>query len=532
MNQLNWMRQTTLKAALAAALGLSVLPWNAQAALEKEYNLTETDSQIIKFDKGLKRALIANPELASVKVLSNNELLLTGKGAGRTQLIVTYRDTPDVDHQVVLNVAPDQSRREEIESTLTKLLKDLNPQGTVAFELKNIWINSESAVRREVDEIGTQIDNDAAVKTSKRQDKEVLQSEEVAGSNQAQPLAGNYMVLLSGEVPNKAQKKRIQSVVSALGLSVVNMIKVTGPQQVKLSVRIAEVVKGNPFKSGLSVRNKSDRFGLFAPGNLTDGGFVLNMEQYLDSLGGASKVEASLPVPQQEAFQLGFHLAGNDLFGILSVLEGNQLARILAKPELIVQSGETAEFLVGGEVPIPVSQGSDGISIEFKEYGVRLRFSPVITESGAIQLTVAPEVSSFEEVNSVSVSGGTIPSFRSRRANTTITLESGQGFIIGGLIQDSLNTSVNKIPLLGDIPILGALFRSTTYEKDQSELAILVTPTFVEPIEAGTTVSLPGERMVRPSAAEGFFEGKLVDMLPPGQSALPESLVSIGLEKP
>jgi pilus assembly protein CpaC len=141
MNQLNWMRQTTLKAALAAALGLSVLPWNAQAALEKEYNLTETDSQIIKFDKGLKRALIANPELASVKVLSNNELLLTGKGAGRTQLIVTYRDTPDIDHQVVLNVAPDQSRREEIETTLTKLLKDLNPQGTVAFELKNMSIH-------------------------------------------------------------------------------------------------------------------------------------------------------------------------------------------------------------------------------------------------------------------------------------------------------------------------------------------------------------------------------------------------------
>ncbi|WP_246261913.1 type II and III secretion system protein family protein [Thiomicrorhabdus cannonii] len=558
MNQLNWMRQTTLKAALVAALGMSVLPWNAQAALEKEYNLTETDSQIIKFDKGLKRALIANPELASVKVLSNNELLLTGKGAGRTQLIVTYRDTPDIDHQVVLNVAPDQSRREEIETTLTKLLKDLNPQGTVAFELKNIWINSESAVRREVDEIGTQIDNDAALKTSKRQDKEVLQSEEVAGSNQAQPLAGNYMVLLSGEVSNKAQKKRIQSVVSALGLSVVNMIKVTGPQQVKLSVRVAEVVKGNPFRSGTAFRDKRDYFGLFPPGNLgTTANFLLNVDKVLGgnfqgNMTGDVHVEqrngngdviyraqtevkspqASIAFPHADGFQIGLNPRDSDIFGVLSILEGNNLARVLAKPELIVQAGETAEFLVGGEVPIPVAQDNNSVTVEYKEFGVRLKFSPVITEDGYIQMTVAPEISNIDESAGSQYGSVIVPGFRSRRAKTTVTLEAGQSFVIGGLIQDNLRSSVSKIPLLGDIPILGALFRSTSYEKDQSELAILVTPEFVKPIDKDAKVSLPGERLARPSASDGFWFGKVAEILPEGQSALPESLVSVGLEKP
>ncbi|MEA3404845.1 MAG: pilus assembly protein N-terminal domain-containing protein, partial [Pseudomonadota bacterium] len=234
-----WIKKT----ALVTGVGLSLMltSMSSQAELAKVYNLTETDSQIIKFDKGLKRAMIANPELATVKVLSKKELLITGKGAGRTQLIVTYRDTPNVDHQVVLNVSPDQSRRDEIESTLAQLLANLNPQGTVKFQLKNIWVNSESSVRREVDQIGNQVDGDAMQKASKRKDKDVLQSESSVGSLGAQPLAGNYMVLLSGDVPNKAQKKRIHSVISALGLSVVNMINVTGPQQIKLSVRVAEV---------------------------------------------------------------------------------------------------------------------------------------------------------------------------------------------------------------------------------------------------------------------------------------------------
>ncbi len=514
---------------IASGLGLLCImaPMSAFAELAKSYDLTETDSQIIKFDNNLRRALIANPDLATVKVLSKNELLITGKSAGRTQLILTYRDTPNKDHTVVLNVAPDQSRREEINSTLVELLKELDPQGMVNFQLKNIWVAPNSSIRREVDNIGNQMDGDAAIASSNKQDKAVLQAEGHSGSANIQPLAGNYMVILSGEVRNKARKKRIQSVLSTLGLSVVNMIKVTGPQQIKLSVRVAEVVKGNPFRSGFAARDKKDQYGIFPPGNLgTTASFLLNVENVV---AGSSR-EMSFPHP--DGFQLGINPFGSDLFGVLSILEGNQLARVLAKPELVVQAGETAEFLVGGEIPVPASQGANGISVTFKTYGVILKFSPIITESGKIQMTVAPEISNVDEATGTQSGTIVVPGFRSRKASTTVTLASGQSFVIGGLIQDNFQSSVNKIPLLGDIPILGALFRSTSYEKDQSELAILVTPSFVQPISKDTKVTLPGENIQRPSAAQGFFMGKLAELLPEGQSALPESSVKYGLEKP
>ncbi|WP_040727341.1 type II and III secretion system protein family protein [Thiomicrorhabdus sp. Kp2] len=521
--------QGLTRTAVISAFSLAVLamPASVSAALAKVYNLTETDSTIIKFDKALKRAMIANPELATAKVLNSRELLVTGKGAGRTQLIVTYREQPNIDHQVVLNVSPDQSRREEITSTLQTLLTDLNPQGTVTFDLKNIWVNSEGAVRREVDEIGNQIDGESTQKTEKRKDKEVLQSESASGEIGAQPLAGNYMVLLRGTVPNKAQKKRIHSVVSALGLSVVNMINVTGPQQIKLSVRVAEVVKGNPFRSGFGVRDKKDQFGIFPPGNLgTTANFLLNVRHV------AEGTPASMSFPHSDGFQIGVNSTGGDLFGVLSILEGNNLARVLAKPELIVQSGETADFLVGGEVPIPVAQEENTITIEYKEFGVRLRFSPIVTESGQIQMTVAPEVSNIDTSAGYKLGSIEVPGFRSRKTSTTITMSAGQSFVIGGLIQDNLRSSVSRIPLLSEIPVIGTLFRSTSYEKDQSELAILVTPTFVEPIEKGAKITLPGENMTRPSVADGFWHGKLAKLLPEGQSALPELSVKVGLETP
>ncbi|WEJ62572.1 type II and III secretion system protein family protein [Thiomicrorhabdus lithotrophica] len=522
-------KQGLTRKAFIGAFSLAVLamPSSVYAVLAKVYNLTETDSTIIKFDKALKRALIANPELATAKVLNSRELLITGKGAGRTQLIVTYRDKPNTDHQVVLNVSPDQSRREEITSTLKTLLADLNPQGTVKFDLKNIWVNSEGAVRRQIDEIGNQIDGEGTAKTEKRKDKQILQTETASGELEIQPLAGNYMVLLKGTVPNKAQKKRIHSVVSALGLSVVNMINITGPQQIKLSVRVAEVVKGNPFRSGIALRDKKDQFGIFPPGNLgTTASFLLNVDQV------AAGTAASMSFPHSDGFQIGVNPTGGDLFGVLSILEGNNLARVLAKPELIVQSGETADFLVGGEVPIPVAQNENTITIEYKEFGIRLRFSPIITESGQIQMTVAPEVSNIDATAGYQLGTIQVPGFRSRKTNTTITMAAGQSFVIGGLIQDNLRSSVSRVPFLSEIPIIGTLFRSTSYEKDQSELAILVTPTFVEPIEKGAKITLPGENLVRASISDGFWNGKIAELLPEGQSALPELSVKIGLETP
>ncbi|GAB6035349.1 type II and III secretion system protein family protein [Galenea microaerophila] len=503
--------------------GLSL---GAMATVEQKYDIMQTESKILKFDLPIKRALIANPDLAIVKVLNAKELLVSGKQAGRTELIIWYRNHPDVAKHIVINILPDQARFDEINNTLAHLMQQLDPEGTVKYELRSIWVNPESSVRREVDNIGNQIDGDATLSAAQRHDTQVLQKEQNAGSFGGHSQAGNYLVLLSGTVPNKARKKRIQSVISALGLSVVNIIKVTGPQQIRLSVRVAEVVKGNPFRAGIALRDKRDQYGIFPPGNLgTNTNFLLNVAKV------AAGTQASIALPYADGFQIGINPFESSLYGVLSLLEGKNLARILAKPELTVQSGETADFLVGGELPIPVSQGNGAVSLSYKEFGIRLRFSPIVTESGEIQMTVAPEVSNIDESAGVQTGAVMVPGFRSRKASTTITLKPGQSFVIGGLLQDNLRSQINKIPFLGDIPILGALFRSTSYEKDQTELAILVTPEFVNPIKKNQKVKLPGEDLERPSDLNGFVWGDTAVKLENGKSVLPKHLIETGLEK-
>lgn len=515
------MKTIMQKIVLASVLSAVSFPlWSAP---ESAYHFMSTESRIIKFDHAIKRALVANPDLASVKVLNNRELLVSGRQAGKTELIIWYQRSPnEVGRHVVLNIAPDASRREEIEQTVAELIQALDPDGKVTFSLKNIWIESNSSVRRELDNIGNQLDNDADMKQKVSNDLDILQDTQKAGSLAIKPIAGNYMVLLHGEVANKARKKRIQSVISALGLSVVNLIQVTGNSQIKLSVRVAEVVKGNPFKSGIAVRDKQDRFGLFPPGNLGT--------QALFSLNNTPGDSAGISFPHPDGFQIGFNPEEGSIFGVLSILEGHNLARVLAKPELVVQSGETASFLVGGEVPIPVAQNENTITVSYKEFGVRLRFSPIVTEDGQIQLTVEPEVSNIDESAGSQNASIVVPGFRSRKASTTITLKPGQSFIIGGLLQDNISSQIKQIPLLGDIPILGALFRSTSYEHDKSELAIMVTPDFVTPMSADTQVILPGENLKRTSDMEAFFLGKVADVLPDGESALPKSTTQYGLE--
>ncbi|MBN2607366.1 type II and III secretion system protein family protein [Hydrogenovibrio sp. JE_KL2] len=516
MKALNKLLSNTLSMLLLSMLSFPLL------AAEKSYSLMATESIIVKFDSPIKRALIANPDLANLKVLNAKELLVSGKQAGRTEVIVWYQNTPNQGHNIVLNISPDASRRAEISKTVNELISQLDPDKTVSFELKNIWIDSTSSVRRELDNLGNQIDDDATLKVKAGENKDILQQTQKAGQLSIRPIAGNYMVLLKGTVPHKARKKRIQAVISSLGLSVVNMIKVVGKDQVKLSVRVAEVTKGNPFRSGMAIRDKKDRFGIFPPGNLGT--------QALFSLNNSPSNDAKIAFPQPDGFQLGFNPRNGSIFGVLSILEGHNLARVLAKPELVVQSGETASFLVGGEVPIPTAQSQDTITVTYKEYGIRLRFSPIITEDGNIQLTVAPEVSNIDESAGAQTGNVIVPGFKSRKANTTITLAPGQSFIIGGLLSDNLRSQVNKVPILGDIPILGTLFRSTSYEEDKSELAILVTPTLVDPIGAGRKIVLPGENVTRASDFDGFFLGKVAKVLPEGESALPKSMVKIGLE--
>ena len=480
-------------------------------------DLTLDNSVLYKLPGKIERLMLSNPSVATVKTLSAQEIVFTAKQLGQTDVFVRFKDKKLSDRHYLIRVNESDYVFNQITESVISLLDKLELKSKVEFEVKKIWVSEQSGIQRQIDEVGNQLDG-AANLTREAQDKEISMAAQTIGSAGTSNLkAGDYLVIFSGEVESDAIKKRLQSVVSALGVSVINMVDVVGPQEVRLSVRVAEVVKGNPFSMSSGLIFRQNDVTLSSPG--------VNLITALSGVLAEGSVSTL-----NNAFNIGY-ADGNKFAGVLSVLEENNLARILAKPELIVQSGETADFLVGGETPIPLSQEDGRVSVEFKEFGVRLRFSPVITKDGEIKMTVAPEVSNIDETAGINTNGIVIPGFRSRKVQTTVTLAPNQSFMVGGLIQDNLSSSVSKIPLLGDIPILGALFRSTSYEKGQTELAIVVTPTLVEPMEEGE-VQIPGSRLVAPSKMQSALLGKLSQVLPEGTSVLDSYKNKVGLETP
>ncbi len=183
--------------------------------------------------------------------------------------------------------------------------------------------------------------------------------------------------------------------------------------------------------------------------------------------------------------------------------------RTLAQPNLIALSGETASFLAGGEFPVPTGVTQNGqVSIEFKAFGVSLEFTPTLLEDGLINMVVAPEVSELDVTAGIDLNGLRIPGLRTRRALTTLELRDGQAFAMAGLIQSNFRDTINAIPMLGKIPIIGALFRSTSYSRNETELVIIVTPRLVRPVKAGTLLTLPTDRVQDPSDTDLFLMGQ------------------------
>jgi pilus assembly protein CpaC len=166
---------------------------------------------------------------------------------------------------------------------------------------------------------------------------------------------------------------------------------------------------------------------------------------------------------------------------LLQALEEKGVIRTLAKPNLVALSGESASFLAGGEFPFPIPQDRDTLAIEFRQFGVNLAFTPVVQDGGLIRLKVAPEVSQLDYNQGIRVLGVTVPGLSTRRANTTVELRDGESFAIAGLFQQEYNNAVRQIPGLADVPVIGALFRSTRWRKRETELVIIVTPRLVKP---------------------------------------------------
>lgn len=281
-------------------------------------------------------------------------------------------------------------------------------------------------------------------------------------------------VILSGRIrdPRVAEKAVILARSLGEDVQVMNNLSVPNPGQVLLQVRFAEVSRSWQRELGptLIMRNGSNIDVVLGP---------------LDNVRTADADGEAIAEVFSDAVNFFLFHEPSQVAAFVQALETNGLFRSLAEPNLIAMPGETASFLAGGEFPFPVVQGNQGnnaVSIQWKEFGIRLDFTPYITNSGSIRLRVAPEVSALDFANGLTISGFRIPSILSRKASTVVELEDGQTFAIAGLVDNSIVENISKVPFLGDIPILGELFKSRDLRQNRTELLVLVTPRIVQPL--------------------------------------------------
>ncbi|WP_233833165.1 type II and III secretion system protein family protein [Paraburkholderia sp. ZP32-5] len=298
---------------------------------------------------------------------------------------------------------------------------------------------------------------------------------------------GGTALVSGSSATMEAHQRAVVAAEGALGKdgTVFDTSTVASRAVVQVDVRVVEFSRSVLKEVGFNFfkQNNGFTFGSFAPSALTS----------VSATAGQPPQMTATP-PIASAFNLIFNSASRGLFANLSLLEGNNLARVLAEPTLVALSGQSASFLAGGEVPVPVPQALGETSIEYKPYGVGLTLTPTVLSPRRIALKVAPEASQLDFANAVTISGVSVPAFITRRADTTVELGDGESFVIGGLIDRETASNVSKVPLLGDLPILGTFFKQMNYQQNEKELVIIVTPHLVSPLARGASLpSTPGE---------------------------------------
>ncbi len=278
-------------------------------------------------------------------------------------------------------------------------------------------------------------------------------------------------IVLSGQVRDAQTVRKATELAETMGIPIVNNIQAPSPEQILLHVEFAEVSKSALKEMG------RDLIRLRNPHRYGDWDFDSN-----DPL-NPDRTDYEISSVSEGIVSLMIEGANSELDMVLRALRGNGDFKSLAQPNLVTREGQEASFLAGGEFPFPSIQGgnSQSISITWKEFGIRLNFLPTITNSGAVRLQVAPEVSSLDFANGLSIAGFTIPSILARRVETDVELQPGQTLAIGGLMDNTMAADINKHPILGDIPILGYFFRSEAVRENRTELLVLVTPYILDP---------------------------------------------------
>ena len=319
----------------------------------------------------------------------------------------------------------------------------------------------------------------------------------------------NGRIMLSGTVADAVTLDKAVTIARQFGPEIINSVSVMQPQQVLLEVRFIELSR----TAGRELGVQWNRVG---------GNTITNI--------GSRQPASSLPITASNApLASGTEIAAGVLSGgspfgfmigrlvasgvstdvLINALEQKGVARSLAEPNLVALSGDTASFLAGGEYPIPVSGSLGQVTVDYKKYGVGLAFTPTVLSRGLINLKIEPEVSQIDTTHMVAVPGGvSVPALIVRRASTTVELRDGQSFMIGGLLQTDNKNQIEQLPWIGSVPVLGTLFSSKNYQKNQTDLAIIVTPRLVRPARPGDDLRTPADDTLPPNDADFFLLGK------------------------
>lgn len=330
--------------------------------------------------------------------------------------------------------------------------------------------------------------------------KERLQ--QILPGEQIEVRTANDGIVLSGTVSSAAKLDRAMDLAQRYAPDrVSNLMSVGGTQQVMLKVRFAEMQRSvsKSLSSSLAIQGSTlgGNLGLSGGTNATSTtGAIVNA---LDAISPST-------ADNNAAMLFGFNAGGLEVGILLEALESRGMVRTLAEPNLVALSGQEAKFLAGGEYPVPVSQEDGKVTVEYKPFGVQLDFVPRVVDGNIINLELEASVSSIDPANGFSQGGFTVDAFRKRQTSTTVEMRDGESFAIAGLLSDDFRDLNGQVPWLGDIPVLGALFRSAEYARQQTELVIIVTPHLVSPTR-GEALALPTDRVQPPSEAGLFLFG-------------------------
>jgi len=338
----------------------------------------------------------------------------------------------------------------------------------------------------------------------------------------------NGRIMLSGTSPDAVTLDKAVTIARQFAPDPINTVQVLQPQQIMLEVRFIEAnrqasrelgVQWNMFGNGALANIGNQQPAGSLPITQANGSFQQPSTYFQNTgpVGGTNSLPNTLPISPvvaagvlSGAAPFGFLVGqlSNKLQVAVNALEQKGAARSLAEPNLVALSGDTASFLAGGEFPVPVPGSLGTVTIDYKKYGVGLAFTPTVLNGGLINLKIEPEVSQLDTSHPVQVAGISVPPLIVRRASTTLELRDGQSFMLGGLLQNTSSNDQDQLPWLGDIPVLGALFRSTQYQKNETDLVILVTPHLIRPMAPNDPIRTPLDNTLPPNDVDLFLMGK------------------------